>query len=102
MTRLNLAKAREEFPEVVNRAAHAKERTIVSRGGKDLAAVIPIEDLHLLERLAQAELDRIDLEGARAALAEPGENISLEGLKKELGISGRRRASRGRARVTDK
>ncbi|MCX6637244.1 MAG: type II toxin-antitoxin system prevent-host-death family antitoxin, partial [Acidobacteria bacterium] len=43
MTRLNVSKAREEFPEVVNRAAYGKERTILSRRGKDLAAVIPIE-----------------------------------------------------------
>jgi len=50
MTRLNVSRTREEFPEVVNRAAYGKERTIVSRRGKDLVAVIPIEDLRLLER----------------------------------------------------
>jgi prevent-host-death family protein len=86
MTRLNVSKAREEFPEVVNRAAFGKERTIVSRRGKDLAAVIPIEDLRLLERLAREEMDRRDLEDARAALAEPGENTSLEVVKEELGL----------------
>jgi prevent-host-death family protein len=85
MTRLNVSKAREEFPEVVNRAAYGKERTIVSRRGKDLAAVIPIEDLRLLERLAREEMDRIDLEEARASPAEPGENISLRALMRELG-----------------
>jgi len=67
------SKAREEFPEVLNRAAYGKERTIVSRRGKDLAAVIPIDDLRLLERLSQEEMDRLDLEDARAALAEAGE-----------------------------
>ena len=102
MTRLNVSKAREEFPEIVNRAAYAKERTIVSRRGKDLAAVIPIEDLRLLERLAEDEMDRIDLEDAHAALAEPGANIPLKQIKKELGLSGSRRASRARARVADK
>lgn len=86
MTRLNVSKAREEFPDVVNRAAYAKERTIVSRRGKDLAAIIPIEDLRLLERLARDEMDRQDLEDARAALAEPGENIPLDAVKKELGL----------------
>jgi prevent-host-death family protein len=70
MTRLNVSKAREEFPEVVNRAAYGKERTIVSRRGKDMAAVIPIDDLHLLERLTQEEMDRLDLKDARAALKE--------------------------------
>jgi antitoxin Phd len=86
MTRRNVSKAREEFPEIVDRAACGKERTIVSRRGKDLAAVIPIEDLRLLERLAREEMDRLDLEDARAALAEPGENIPLEAVKKELGL----------------
>jgi antitoxin Phd len=86
MTRLNVTKAREEFPEIVNRAAYGKERTVVSRRGKDLAAVIPMEDLRLLERLARDEMDRQDLEDARAALAEPGENIPLDAVKKELGL----------------
>ena len=87
MTRLNVSKAREEFPDVVNRAAYGKERTIVSRRGKDLAAVIPIEDLRLLERLAREEMDRIDLEDARAALAEAKEKgtIPLRDLMRELG-----------------
>ena len=87
MTRLNVSKAREEFPEIVNRAAYGKERTIVSRRGKDLAAVIPIEDLRLLDRLAQEEMDRQDLEDARAALKEAEENgtISLRDLMRELG-----------------
>jgi prevent-host-death family protein len=98
MARLNVSKAREEFPDVVNRAAYGKERTIVSRRGKDLAAVIPMEDLRLLERLAQDEMDRIDMEAAHAALAEPGENIPLERVKEELGLSEPKRTGKGRAR----
>ena len=85
MTRLNVSKAREEFPEVVNRAAYGKERTIVSRRGKDMAAVIPMDDLRLLERLAREEMDRIDIADALASLAEPGENIPLRDLMRELG-----------------
>ena len=69
MTRLNVSKARDEFPELVNRAAYGGERTIVSRRGKDLAAVIPIADLKLLEKLAREEMDRQDIEDAHAALA---------------------------------
>jgi len=100
MTRLNVSKAREEFPDVVNRAAYGKERTIISRRGRDLAAVIPIDDLRLLERLAQEEMDRIDIEAARAALAEPGENVSLERVKEELGLLAPSRKSNRRARKT--
>ena len=87
MTRLNVSRAREEFPDIVNRAAYGKERTIVSRRGKDLAAVIPIEDLHLLERLALEEMERVDLQDARAALQEAEEKgtTSLRDLIRELG-----------------
>jgi prevent-host-death family protein len=85
MIRLNVSKAREEFPDVVNRAAYGKERTIVSRRGKDMAAVIPIEDLQLLERLSREETDRMDIETARAALAERGKNVSMRDLMRELG-----------------
>ena len=85
MTRLNVSKARDEFPELENRAAYGGERTIVSRLGKDLAAVIPIADLKLLEKLAREEMDRQDIADAHAALAEPGENISIEDFIRELG-----------------
>jgi prevent-host-death family protein len=87
MTRLNVSKAREEFPDVVNRAAYGKERTIVSRRGKDLAAVIPIDDLRLLERLTKKEMDRQDLADARAALKEAKEKgtIPLREVMRRLG-----------------
>jgi prevent-host-death family protein len=87
MPRVNVSKAREEFPEIVNRAAYGQERTIVSRRGKDLAAIISIDDLRLLERLAQEEIDRIDIADAMASLAEAEikGTISLEDAKKRFG-----------------
>ena len=87
MTRLNVSQARNRFPEILKQAVQKKERVIVSRGGKDLAAVIPIEDLRRLERLArQEEEDRQDINDARDALAEAGENIAWEKIKAELGL----------------
>lgn len=86
MPRLNVSKAREGFPEIVNRAAQEKERTILSRRGKDLAAVVPIEDLRLLERLTRQEEDRLDIEDARNALRETGKNIPIEQAKKKLNL----------------
>jgi prevent-host-death family protein len=87
MAHLSISKAREEFPEIVNLAAYGKQRTIVSRRGKDLAAIISMDDLRLLERLAREEMDRLDLEDARAALKEAGGkgNIALRDLMRELG-----------------
>lgn len=84
MTRLNVSRAREEFPDVVNRAAYGKQRTIVSRRGKDLAAIVPMEDLEALERLTRQR----DLADAKAALREAKVKgtVSLKEARKRLGL----------------
>lgn len=84
MTKVSVAEARNDFSEILNRASFGKERIVLTRRGKDLAALVPIEDLELLERLE----DRIDLEDARAALAEVRESgtVSWEKLKSDLGL----------------
>jgi len=88
MTRLSVSKAKAEFPEIVERAANRGERTVVSRRGKALAAVIPADDLRLLERLAQKEIDRLDIEDARAALKEAEEKgtVPSRQARKLLGL----------------
>ncbi len=70
---------------LVDRAVKSKKRTILSRRGKDVAAVVPIEDLHRLQHLAQKEIDRIDLAQAREALAERGKRIALRDFLAESG-----------------
>ena len=74
--------ARDRLSELVNQVAYGKERVTITRRGKALAVLVPIEDMELLQALE----DRIDLEEARKALAEPGENITLDQLKAELGF----------------
>jgi prevent-host-death family protein len=85
MTRLTVSKAKAELTDIVNRAAKTKERTVLSRRGKGIAAVVPIEDLRLLENLTREEMDRQDLEDARRALAEGGKRIPLRDFLKDLG-----------------
>lgn len=63
---LATSKARDQFAEIINRVACGKERVILTRRGKELVAVVPIEDVRLLESLE----DQWDLEDARAAIAE--------------------------------
>jgi prevent-host-death family protein len=81
MTRLTASAVREEFSEILNRVAYKGERIVLERRGKDVAALVPVEDLELLERLE----DHMDLEAARKALEEQG-SVSLDELKTELGI----------------
>lgn len=83
MAHLPASKAREGFADTINRAAYGKERVVVRRRGREVAAVVPIEDLRLLEELE----DRGDLVDARAALAETKKRgaKSLDAILKELG-----------------
>ena len=50
-TRLHAEDAMEDAAHVINRVAYKRERIILHRRGKDVAAIIPIEDLRRLERL---------------------------------------------------
>jgi prevent-host-death family protein len=81
---LPASKAREGFADTINRVAFGKERVVLSRRGKDIAAVVPIDDLRLLEELE----DRMDLVDARAALAETRKKGAkpLNAILKELGL----------------
>jgi len=78
-SKLTASTARQNFSDIVNRAAYGGERIIVHRRKKPVAAVIPIEDLEFLEKLE----DEIDLRAAREALKESG-RISWETVKKRL------------------
>lgn len=84
MGQVNTVNARAQFSEIINRAAFGKERVTLTRRGKEIVAVVPIEDVRLLEALE----DKIDLEEARAALAEAKKKgtVPWEKIKKELGI----------------
>ena len=72
--------ARNEFADMVNRAAYAGERVIVHRRKKPVAAVVPLQDLELLEQLE----DRMDLDDARKRLHEP--TVPWSKVKKDLGL----------------
>ena len=77
-------KEREGFADAINRAAFGNERVLLRRRGRAVAAVIPIDDLRLLEALE----DRVDLVDARAALALADKKgaQSFDTILKDLGL----------------
>ena len=52
MERIPALEARQNFGDVVNLAANAKQRFLIHEKGRDRAAIIPLEDLALLEGLS--------------------------------------------------
>ena len=83
MTRMAASKARGEFSDLLTRVARKGERIILQRRGKAVAALVPVEDLALLEELQ----DRRDAREAKRRLADPREvPIPYEQARKELGL----------------
>ncbi len=86
MTTVTTAEARNQLAELINRAAYGKERVVFTRRGKELAALVPMEDLALLERLIEELEDRLDVEVVKKRLAETESTVSLDELRSELGL----------------
>ena len=74
-TSVSTAEARNQFSDVLNRAAYGHEHVILTRRGKEIAAVIPIAHLRLLEDTIEKVEDKIDLEEALRVLADDSDEV---------------------------
>ena len=79
-------KTANSFPATLDRVVRDRERVIVIRHGKKVAALVPLRDLAALEELE----DRLDVEDAERILAESKAKrekpIPWEKAKKKLGL----------------
>ena len=80
METISISDAREHLADMGNRVSLRGERIVVERRGKDLFALVSVEDLKLLERLE----DKLDLDAIRAAKDEPTKPWAE--VKKALGL----------------
>ena len=80
MATIPISEAREHLADLANRVALRGERIVVERRGKTLFALVPVEDVELLERLE----DKLDLDEIRAAKDEPTKPWAE--VKKALGL----------------
>jgi antitoxin Phd len=81
-TTISTADARKNFADIVNKVAYGSEPVVLTRRGQEIAALISMRELELLRQIE----DRMDIEDAEKALAEPGGNILAQDLWKELGL----------------
>jgi len=84
MDSVTTAEARKQLAELVNRVAYGKERVVLTRHGRELAAVVPLEDLRLLERL-RSRLTRRQVQRALKEVQERGA-VPWEALQEALDL----------------
>ena len=84
VTAVTVADARSGLAEILNRVAYGKERLVITRHGRELAAIVPVEDLQLVHRLRRF-VARKDVARALAEL-DAGKSASWEKLREELGL----------------
>ena len=73
-TLMNTIEAKEQFTDLINRVVHHKERIVLTRRGKEIAAIIPIDDLKLI----LASQDKHDLQEAIAILRNANFGLPIQ------------------------
>jgi prevent-host-death family protein len=81
-TKISTADARKNLADIVNKVAYGKESIVLTRRGQDVAALVSIEELELLQQIE----DYIDIKDAKKALQGAAENIPAEEVWKQLGL----------------
>ena len=81
-TTISTADARKNFADIVNKVAYGSEPVVLTRRGQEIAALVSMRELELLRQIE----DRMDIEDAEKALADPAGNISAQEVWKELGL----------------
>ena len=82
VTTISTVDARKNFADIVNKVAYGNEPIVLTRRGQKIAALVSMDELELLQQIE----DYIDIEGAKKALAESGENISAKEVWSQLGL----------------
>ena len=79
---MTTAEARKNLADVLNRVAYTRERVVVTRHGREIAAIVSMEDLSLIERL-KTLLDQKEVADALDEL-DAGESVSWRALREEM------------------
>lgn len=86
MTTLTATEARTKLPDALNRVTYARERVVIEKHGRSVAALVSVDDLQLLQ-----ELERLlDITDGKKALAQlksgKKRSIGLKAMRRKLGL----------------
>lgn len=84
MKQVSAADARNNLSELVSRAGYGGERFVVTRHGKELVAIVPVEEATALDRIRRL-LEAREYEAALRELTQ-GEAVSWEEVRRELDL----------------
>jgi prevent-host-death family protein len=88
LSAVGTAEEQVRLAEIGERAAAQKERVVLTRGGKPVAAVVPVEDVAALEAL-EDELDAAELRARVAECeAEGRATVPIEEIAVRYGLRG--------------
>jgi len=81
---VSFSEARIHFAEIANEVAYAGRRTVVTRRGEKLIAIVSIEDLEMIE----ATESKMNIEDARKALidVEKHGTVAWEEIRRDLDL----------------
>lgn len=80
MNSVSLVDLRKSLGDIINRVSFAHERTSVSKHGKTVAVIVPVEDFELLEHLeTQADIEALH----EARQEDDGTRTTLEDFLSE-------------------
>ncbi|MCK4934609.1 MAG: type II toxin-antitoxin system Phd/YefM family antitoxin [Simkaniaceae bacterium] len=81
---ITFSDARAQLTDVTNDVAFRGDRVVITRNGKQHVAIVPIDDLEMIEALE----DKMDLKDAKNALADTKKRgtVSWKDVKRNLGL----------------
>jgi prevent-host-death family protein len=85
MTTISIATAKSRFSELIAKSGYARERFIITRRNKPVAALVSLEDLKIIEQHEERQ-GLASVIGKWKGFDEVGEQISdLSSLRKDSG-----------------
>jgi prevent-host-death family protein len=89
LTTVTSEQVRDSLGEIIDRVRYLRERVQVTRRGKPVAALVPLEDLEFLEQVLDALEDERDLPTIEERLrrfGETGEGVPWAKIKAAHGL----------------